>query len=410
MKFMKKFVCAMFCLLVLWSCNDKEKIVTVDMDDPIVNTTTPCKAGFADKYPCNGYDLLINIPLNELVSGLANDIWGWTDPEGGAEYAIVGLDVGTAFIKINDGYNAEYLGKLPTATQVIAWRDVKVYNNHAFIVSEAAGHGMQVFDLTRLRAVENAPVTFTADALYNGIGKAHNLFINEATGFAYVVGTDRSDIYGGGVHFIDVNDPLNPIAAGGHGESGYSHDVQVLVYDGPDMDYIAREILVGSNENKVAIVDVTDKNNPVEISTISYSDTGYTHQGWFTDDQRYFIAGDELDEQESQLNTRSLVFDFSDLDNPVLHMSYMGPTKAIDHNGYVKEKLFYLANYTAGLRVIDISKIDMNEMTEVGYFDTYPSDNATTFNGVWSVYPYFKSGAICISDINEGFFIVKKSE
>ena len=42
-------------------------------------------------------------------------------------------------------------------------------------------------------------------------------------------------------------------------------------------------------------------------------------------------------------------------------------------------------------------------------FDTYPSDNNPKFNGVWSVYPFFESGVIAISDIDSGLFLVKAS-
>ena len=42
-------------------------------------------------------------------------------------------------------------GKLDTFTVPSLWRDIKVYQNHAFIGAEASGHGMQVIDLTTLR-------------------------------------------------------------------------------------------------------------------------------------------------------------------------------------------------------------------------------------------------------------------
>ena len=99
-----------------------------------------------------------------------NDIWGWTDPLDGKEYALLGRTTGTAFIDITDPNNPVYLGNLPTHTVSSLWRDIKVYTDHAFIVSEASGHGMQVFDLTQLRNVPNPPVTFTADAHYSGFG------------------------------------------------------------------------------------------------------------------------------------------------------------------------------------------------------------------------------------------------
>ena len=46
-------------------------------------------------------------------------------------------------------------------------------------MSEAGGHGMQVFDLTELRNVTNPPIQFTATAHYGQFGNAHNIFINE---------------------------------------------------------------------------------------------------------------------------------------------------------------------------------------------------------------------------------------
>ena len=368
----------------------------------------PCENGMAGNYPCNGYDLLLNIPLSTFSASEGNDSWGWTDPSTDKEYAIMGLNNGTAFIDITDTDNPIYLGKLPTATVNSSWRDVKVYNNYAFIVSEATNHGMQVFDLTRLRTVTNPPVTFTVDKHFSDFGSAHNIIINEDTGYAYPVGTSRSGTYKGGPLFINIQDPLNPVSEGGWGMDNYSHDAQVVTYTGPDSDYTGKEILIGSNENEVVIVDISDKANPKNISKISYANVGYTHQGWFTENQQYFILGDELDEQNFGNNTRTIIFDFTDLDNPLQHFIYTGPTSAIDHNGYVNNNTFYLANYTAGVRFIDITSIASSSINEIGYFDTYPENNGANFNGVWNVYPFFKSGKIVVSDINRGLFVIKK--
>ncbi|MEZ4875386.1 MAG: choice-of-anchor B family protein [Flavobacteriaceae bacterium] len=367
---------------------------------------TPCSGGMAGIFPCDGYDLQSRLNLTDLNAGSGNDSWGWTDPDDGTEYALMGLNNGTAFIDISDPVNPVYLGKLPTHTSSSLWRDIKVYNNYAFIVSEANNHGMQVFDLTRLRNVTNPPVTFTEDAHFNGFGHAHNIVINEDTGYAYPVGTS---FFNGGPWFINIQDPLNPVSEGGYGMDDYSHDAQVVTYSGPDTDYTGHEILIGSNETEVVIVDVTNKANPVGISTISYTNVGYTHQGWFTEDERYFILGDELDEQNIGFNTRTIIFDFEDLDNPQIHFQYTGATPAIDHNGYVKGDKYYMANYRAGIRVLDISDIANSNMTEIGSFDTYPNNNNASFNGAWSVYPYFGSGNIVISDIDRGFFLVKAS-
>jgi choice-of-anchor B domain-containing protein len=383
-----------------------------DVCDPLAS----CENGMADIYPCNGYDLMSYISLEDLTpstggSGLSgNDSWGWTDPTTNKEYALVGLNSHAAFVDISNPVAPILVGFLPTATVNSSWRDIKVYQNHAFIVSEASNHGMQVFDLTRLRSVSNTPETFTADTHFTEFGSAHNIFINETSGYAYVVGTSRSGPFSGGALFINIQNPTSPVSEGGFAAGGYSHDVQVITYTGPDSDHTGKEILVGSNENEIVIADVSDKSNPLILSTISYSNIGYTHQGWFTEDLKYFILGDELDELNFGNNTRTLIFDLSNLDNPLYDFDYLGPTSAIDHNGYPNGNDYFLANYRAGVRVLDLSQIESGTLTEIGFFDTYPESNSVGFDGVWNVYPFFTSGNIVISDIDRGLFIIRKSE
>mgnify|MGYP006132288627 FL=1 len=353
-------------------------------------------------------ELSVGSPGAGNING--NDSWGWTDPSTDKEYALVGLSSHAAFVDISNPSAPLLVGVLPTATVNSTWRDIKVYQNHAFIVSEANGHGMQVFDLTRLRSVSNTPETFTADTHFTDFGSAHNIVINEASGYAYVVGTTRSGPFNGGPLFINIQNPTAPVSEGGFGEGGYSHDAQVINYTGPDSDYAGKEILVGSNENEIVIADVSDKANPVTISTVGYSNIKYTHQGWFTEDLKHFIVGDEIDERDFGNNTRTLVFDFTDLDNPVYDFDYLGPTLAIDHNGYPNGDNYYLANYTAGVRILDLSQIENNTITEIGFFDTFPENDSTAFEGVWNVYPFFTSGNIVISDIQRGLFVIRKSE
>ena len=166
----------------------------------------------------------------------------------------------------------------------------------------------------------------------------------------------------------------------------------------------------GGDNNQVVIVDVTDKTTPQFINSITYENGGYTHQGYLSEDHQYFFLGDELDELRFGAPTLTRIFDISDLMNPELHVNYFTGVYAIDHNGYVKENNFFLASYTAGLRVSDISEIDTKKVSEAGFFDTYPANNNASFEGVWSVYPFFESGVIALNDINSGVFLIKASE
>ncbi len=371
-----------------------------------------CNNGMAGIFPCNGLDVLSAIGPDVLGGNASiegSDIWGWTDPTTNKEYALVALTNSTAFVDVSDALNPIFLGRLNSNAGTNFWRDVKVYNNYAFIVADNVGnHGMQVFDLTKLRNPSNNIQDFTADAIYNGVGSCHNIVINESEAVAYLVGCTSTN--GGGPVFVDISNPLNPTFLGDYTNGGYSHDAQVVTYSGPDTDYTGKQIYVGSNGNtdEVVILDVTDKTNVIPISNFTYQDIGYAHQGWFTEDQSYFILGDELDEQNLGSNTKTLVFNFEDLDNPILSSTYFGPTAAVDHNGYVKGNEYFLANYRAGMRILDISNI--SSVTETHFIDTFPDSNSNSFNGVWSVYPYFNSGTIIINDIERGLIIVRKSQ
>ena len=185
----------------------------------------------------------------------------------------------------------------------------------------------------------------------------------------------------------------------------------MVIYDGPDTEHTGKEIFLGSNgdfgpNNKIVVIDISDKNNPQHISEMTYPDMVYAHQGWFTEDKNYFLLGDEADESDSGFNTRTVIFDVSDLDNPTLHFEFFGTTAAIDHNGYVVGDKFFMAAYNAGIRVLDISDIANQNISEYGYFDTFPSNNQAGFSGAWNVYPFFSSRNIVISG-DAGFTLVK---
>ncbi|MGH3738208.1 MAG: choice-of-anchor B family protein [Micromonosporaceae bacterium] len=369
----------------------------------ITNAAVPCENGSAGNYPCNNVDLMSFLPLADIGGGNGNDIWGWTDPSNNREYAIMGRTSGTSFVDITDAANPRYLGNLPTATSNSSWRDIKVYNNHAFIVSEASSHGMQVFNLTRLRGV-TSPQTFTADARYTGFGNAHNIAINEDSGFAYAIGTGTCS---GGPHMVNIQNPTSPSNAGCVSGDGYTHDTQCVNYNGPDADYSGRELCFNSNEDTLTIVDVTNKSTPRQIARKTYSGSAYTHQGWLTEDHRYFLLDDELDEQRQGVNTKTYIFNLSNVDAPVHSGTYTASVAAIDHNQYVKGNYSYQANYRAGLRVLDISGVGNAQLTEAAYFDIYPSSNSASFNGAWSNYPYFASGNVIVSGIEQGLFVLR---
>lgn len=366
---------------------------------------TPCVDGMAGIYPCKHMDLLAYMPLNAIGGGEnTNDIWGWKSPVSGREYALVGCSNGTAFVDITHPIEPVYLGLLPTHSTNSLWRDLESYDHYCFIGSEAPTHGLQVFDLLQLDDVTEPPVTFSETAHYDGFGNSHTINIDQQNGYLYAMGTQT---FSGGLHIVDISDPLNPTLAGGFAEDGYTHDGFVMEYDGPDEDWAGREIVVACNADALTIVDVEDKSDCQYISTLDYPLLGYVHQGWFTKDHRYFLLDDELDEQDFTLQTRTHMFDLVDLDNPLYMGSFTYENISIDHNLYVLDQFVYASNYRSGVRVLDASRTFNTELTEIGYFDLFPTNDLPFFSGTWSNYPFLPSGVNIATSMYDGFFIIK---
>ncbi len=374
-----------------------------------------------DLFPCEGVDLLSMVSTDVLANDRGanlNDIWGWTDPESGREIVLAGRTDGTSFIDITDPANPMVIGQVmrTEGSPGAWWRDVKTYKNYAYIVADGSGeHGMQVFDLTRLLDVDPAdmPVDFEPDMTYHGVASSHNIIINEETGYGYAVGSGSGPGgCGGQLHMLDLRDPGNPQFVGCYNnpEYGGTHDSQCVIYRGSDADYVGREVCINSNSSALILADVTDKDNPTTITVAEYPNTAYTHQGWLSEDHNYFYMNDELDEMNDIVDrTRTLIWDMSDLDEPILVNEFYHSNGASDHNLYVKGNLMYQSNYQAGLRILDIT--DPENPVEVASFDTAPfADDVKGFAGSWSNYPYFKSGIIVVSSQAEGVFMLKKQE
>lgn len=432
-------------------------------------SATACDSNteMAGSYPCQNIDLLSYMNIDDLGGDQdssqwvkVSDMWGWVDDQGTVdpaddrEYAIVGRFCSTVFIDITDPESPVYLGhladhsefltghnlcsKIPSTTQKSSppapsaalmlheedgslWRDIKVYDHYALIVSETNIYssdpraGLQIFDLHQLRGLAagdpRVPVSFGRDSYthYDGFGNSHNIFVNQMTDRAYAVGSDTCS---GGPQIIDISDPSNPVQAGCYADDGYTHDIQCVVYSGPDDRYVGHDICFASNgnyggSNTVVVLDTTDPAHIKQLAKATYPNSAYSHQGWLSSDQRYFFHNDELDEENDPdvTKTRLLVWDMSNLEAPELKTEYLGRTGAIDHNNYVQGHYLYQSNYTAGLNILDIQ--NPTQPQQAGYFDNYPANDDPNYFGTWSNYPWYPSGVVGISDITQGFFLVK---
>ncbi len=382
------------------------------------------EAGTVAGFPCSDVELVSYLPVGDVGAErgiLVNDLWGWVDPRTNREYAILGRLDGTSFIDVTDAENPLYIGNLPLTegSTPSLWRDMKVHANHVFVVADNAGeHGIQIFDLTRLRdTTGDEPQEFTEDAHYDAFHSAHNIVINEESGFAYVVGASGGgETCGGALHMVNIQDPRNPEFAGcfadattGSASTGYTHDAQCVIYQGPDEEHRGKEICFNASETALGIADVSDKDAPAPISVAEYPNVAYAHQGWLTEDHSFFYLNDELDELSGGTpGTRTLVWDVEDLDEPVLAREFVQDNPASDHNLYISGNLMYQSNYVSGLRIFDIS--DPVNPLPAGHFDTVPGEDVAGFAGSWSNYPFFPSGNVVVSSMREGLFVLRKRE
>lgn len=402
-----------------------------------------CEDGMADIFPCHKVDLASFTPLQDMEATFTNDIWGWEDPQTGMQLAIVGTFEGTAFIDVTDGENPVYLGTLTSTVPGDSgniWGDIRVFENTAYIVSEAIdlltyvpstgeldGFGIQVVDLVQFRGA-TGPIDVELTKHITDVTNAHNVALNVESGRLYVLGSVYDlDECGepnpsfpvlngtGGALVYDLDaDPNDPKFAGCLTEDGYTHDIQCVTYSGPDPDHQGSEICIGSNEDTVTFYDASDAADPEILARVDYYEEGlevgdvYTHQGWLTEDHEYFFLGDELDEVAGTVEERTTyMLDVRDLDDPQVIGEHADGNSSIDHNMFVLDGLLYQSNYTSGLWIYDAWKVDQARVKMRGYFDVFPADDRTDFLGSWGNYPYFGDGKVVVTSSDEGVFVLQ---
>lgn len=381
-----------------------------------------CVNGFAGEYPCKNVDLLDFLSHAELGSSSAegSDCWGWTSSDG-REFALIGQTTGTAFAEINADGDMTYIGRLDTQTTSSLWRDIKVKGNYAYISAESSNHGLQIFDLRKLLTsglASNPKVFSTSTDVTNfkGFGSAHNV-IEGPSGKNYMVACGQTTC-SGGPYFVDVTTPTSPKALGCYSADGYTHDAQIVIYNGPDTRFTGREIMFAYNEDTLTIVDVTNKSSFRQLARVGYTGSAYSHQGWLiSSKQTHLLLDDELDEESrtstaSDGHTRTYVWNVKSLTNPVQEGIYRSPTTSIDHNQYVINGRSYQSNYASGLRIVNVTKVEAGggaaSMTEYGFFDVRPEDDVVDFYGSWSAFKFSGSKNILVNSIERGAFIVKE--
>lgn len=301
------------------------------------------------------------------------DVWGYVDQSTNTEYALVGFGLfvsgsGESGVHIVDVSDAQNPSLVATITAVAGF-DVKVWKNYMYTVTGITNGDGDIVDLTdpaNPRSVGTFP-------------SAHNIFIAD-NGYLY------SECPG--LRIFDLNpDPTNPQLIWRDNTTA-CHDAAVI---GTRLfDFHGRG---GTN-----FYDVADPTKPRLLGAVNPPSVVFHHSGWTSEDGAFLYICDEGAHHPIADIT---VWDIRDVGNPKFVTDF-GDSTAIVHNLYVIDDLAYVAYYTSGFRLFDIS--DPNRLTLVDEFDT-SSQAGEQFAGAFGVYPFTGSGHIYVSDMQEGLFI-----
>lgn len=415
------------------------------------------------------------VPLVGVSSGARmNDLGGWTSPDG-EEYALAPNSGGIAIVRVTEPETPEFLGRIVSQTPTDffnLWGDPAAFGNYAYFVTELDGSSIVIVDMSTADSVIAAPTPDTDLPLpffeFSGGGYlgAHNIHINEATGFAYLAGVSLAagaannacgvdDPPRFNTLILDLNgDPTNPSVVACLEDVG-EHDFHVVNYSGPDTDHAGKEIAFvfdGRDREgqamgmpvggKTLIWDVTDKANIVELASFRLPGLVFSHNGATTAEQDFLFIGDEVDElvqagwvfsfvfaqpvaePTNKPQTGTYVVDIGDLDNPVFFERFEDGTVGLDHNFVVEGDKLIIASYTSGTRVLEIGRDGNGDVSLAPFaeMDSEPrlQENtlnikqeerfSTAFMGQWGIFAFPGSDTIIASDINNGLIAMKLSD
>ena len=315
-------------------------------------------------------------------------IWGYVAPDG-REYAILGAAFGPAFYDVTDSSDVRLVNfflEVDTTNpdQGNLWREMKVYSHYAYVVSEAQNSGVQIYDLQYLPDSVHHVQRFIAP----DHSSTHS--ISQDGPYLYINGSNP--LFGQGTTVLDLSvDPENPVVRGSW-NTRYVHDARIVD------DTIYASCI---NDGYLSIIDATNKDSLKLVTEWLNNPNPSTHNSALTTDKKYIMTTDEVGALPRLLK----IWNIEDIQNPVQVDTWQPPgiTTARVHNIEIYGDTAVIAHYTAGVYVLDIS--DPENPTEIAWYDTYPQNNGSAFQGCWGVYK-FPSGKIIASDMTSGLYVL----
>jgi len=329
-----------------------------------------------------------------------SNIWGYTDANGN-EYALVGADIGLSVVNITDPARPVEVDFVPGPGPT-RWREIKTYSHYAYVVSEEEApnqySGIQIVDLSTLPDSVKSFHSYLWPNVTAANANAHSISV-DAAGYLYIQGgrsTFGTGGLSGGVRILSLADPKNPAPVSVYNPR-YVHD-----------SFTRNNLLFNSNiqdGGRVDVLDISNRANPRLLTSIIYPN-GFSHNSGTTEDGNYLITTDEIEDLTVKFWDIRVLWDGdpSNDSNIELVAEVAVPLGSIAHNVHVRDNYAFIAHYTEGVKILDIS--DPRNPAEVGYYDTF-RPNAFGFNGDWGVFPYFPSGNFVVSDIQSGLYVLR---
>lgn len=324
------------------------------------------------------------LSYNHATDEEMSNLWGYS--VSGHDYVIAGSTEGTSVVDITNAANPVEILWVPGPWTY--WREVKVFGSYAYIVNEDSG-GLQIINLSALPNgnLSLSNVSYWTGGTFNGqtysLQTAHTIFIDE-NGIGYLFGGNVSN--GGALMVNLASNPTNPPIVGRYNQH-YIHD-----------GFVRNDTLWAChiNDGFFSVIDISNKANPITLATQNTS-SSFSHNIWLSNDSHYAFTTDEV--SGSYIDA----YDVSDLSDIRLVGQFRASSQVIQHNIHVTGHWGVISSYRDGVVVIDLTHPE--KMIEVGRYDTSPNYTGNGFNGCWGVYPYFPSGKMAATDIEEGLYV-----
>jgi choice-of-anchor B domain-containing protein len=264
-------------------------------------------------------------------------------------------------------------------------KEAKTFGHYAYCVNQNGK--LQVIDL----ADPDSAVTV---AEIGDFGGSHNCYIELSRGLLFVCGHRNIEAF----QVYDLNvDPVNPPLVARYGHD-YCHDIHVR----GDL-----ALVCAIADGYFELVDVSNLAAIERISTFTHPGPLAPHAGWFSDDLNYVFTADEAE------GGHLIAWDISNPKAPLPVASYESGTGTSIHNVLLDGNYAYLAYYSEGVRILDVS--DPPNMVEVGYIDSPLFDDNSCFKhpffrGIWGVYPLTTAGNFYFGNMCGGGIYIARFE